>query len=115
MRLMSVWAIAMLAANTAVMTPTQVMTRKAVVGSNPFAVAKTSTVSMGWPLMSGYILATKNTPAATMVAAWIRALTGVGPSMASGNQTGRGTGPDLPTAPQKMSSPMPVGAAVPML
>ena len=27
------------------------------------------------------------TPAATMVAAWISALTGVGPSMASGSQT----------------------------
>ncbi len=31
--------------------------------------------------------ATMNTPAVTMVAAWIRALTGVGPSMASGSQT----------------------------
>jgi len=28
----------------------------------------------------------KNTPAVTIVAAWIRALTGVGPSIASGNQ-----------------------------
>jgi len=31
--------------------------------------------------------ATMYTPAATMVAAWISALTGVGPSMASGSQT----------------------------
>jgi len=33
----------------------------------------------------GDILITKNTPAVTMVAAWIKAETGVGPSMASGN------------------------------
>jgi hypothetical protein len=31
--------------------------------------------------------ATRYTPATTMVAAWIKALTGVGPSMASGSQT----------------------------
>src|SRR6266404_611248 len=53
---------------------------------------------------NGYIRATRNTPAATMVAAWINALTGVGPSMASGNQTWSGNCPDLPTAPQKISS-----------
>ena len=34
----------------------------------------------------GKNLATRNTPAATIVAACINALTGVGPSMASGNQ-----------------------------
>ena len=32
-------------------------------------------------------LATRYTPAVTMVAAWIRAETGVGPAMASGSQT----------------------------
>ena len=36
---------------------------------------------------SGSRRATRNTPAATMVAAWIRAEIGVGPSMASGSQT----------------------------
>src|SRR6266478_666775 len=35
-----------------------------------------------------------------MVAAWIRAETGVGPAMASGSQTCRGTWADLPIAPQ---------------
>ena len=35
----------------------------------------------------GYILPTMNTPAATMVAAWISAETGVGPAMASGSHT----------------------------
>ena len=42
-----------------------------------------------------------NTPAVTIVAAWISALTGVGPSIASGNQTCSGNWADLPTAPQK--------------
>ena len=37
-----------------------------------------------------------------MVAAWMSALTGVGPSMASGSQTCSGTWPDLPAAPQKI-------------
>ena len=53
---------------------------------------------------SGYVRATRKTPAATIVAAWINALTGVGPSIASGNQTCSGNCPDLPTAPQKISS-----------
>ena len=43
-------------------------------------------------------------PAATMVAAWISAETGVGPSIASGSQTWRGSCADLPTAPQKRRS-----------
>ena len=34
-----------------------------------------------------------------MVAAWIRALTGVGPAMASGSQVCSGSCADLPTAP----------------
>jgi hypothetical protein len=44
------------------------------------------------------------TPAATMVAAWISAEIGVGPSIASGNQTCRGNCADFPTAPQKIRS-----------
>ena len=36
---------------------------------------------------NGNIRVTKYTPATTIVAAWINALTGVGPSIASGNQT----------------------------
>src|ERR1043166_7629691 len=63
----------------------------------------------------GYVRATRKTPAATIVAAWISALTGVGPSIASGNHTGKGPWPDFPTAPQKISSAMPVEAAIPML
>ena len=45
------------------------------------------------------------TPAATIVAAWMSALTGVGPSIASGSQTCSGNCAILPTAPQKISRP----------
>ena len=41
----------------------------------------------------------KNTPAVTIVAAWIKAETGVGPSIASGNQTWSKNCADLPIAP----------------
>ena len=44
------------------------------------------------------------TPAVTMVAAWISALTGVGPAMASGSQTYSGICADLPVAPTSSSS-----------
>ena len=44
--------------------------------------------------------ANKNTPAATMVAAWINADTGVGPSIASGNHVSKGNCADLPITPQ---------------
>src|SRR6201981_3340546 len=94
MRLMSAWAMAMSAAISAVVTPIQ-----------------TTTVSEGvTPLIapnekSGYTRATRNTPAATMVAAWINALTGVGPSIASGNQTWRGNWADFPTQPRNTPKP----------
>ena len=44
---------------------------------------------------------TRNTPAVTMVAAWISADTGVGPSIASGNHVCRKSWADLPIAPTK--------------
>ncbi len=47
--------------------------------------------------------ATMYTPAVTMVAAWINAETGVGPSMASGSQTYSGTCADFPVAPKNIS------------
>ena len=43
------------------------------------------------------------TPAVTMVAAWIRAETGVGPSIASGSQVCRPSCADLPIAPMNSS------------
>ena len=45
-----------------------------------------------------------NTPAVTMVAAWISAETGVGPSMASGNQVCSRNCADLPMAPKNSST-----------
>ena len=57
--------------------------------------------------------AIRNTPAATIVAAWMRALTGVGPSMASGSHTCSGNCADLPTAPQKMPMANPVADSPP--
>ena len=55
---------------------------------------------------SGEQRATMNTPAVTMVAAWIRAETGVGPSMASGSQVCRPSWADLPMAPTNSSRQM---------
>src|SRR5580698_10571381 len=43
------------------------------------------------------------TPAVTMVAAWINALTGVGPSIASGSHTYNGSCADFPVAPANSS------------
>ena len=48
---------------------------------------------------SGDMRATMNTPAVTIVAAWISAEIGVGPSMESGSQTCSGICADLPMAP----------------
>src|SRR5450755_4974054 len=50
---------------------------------------------------SGDMRATMKMPAVTMVAAWMSAEIGVGPSIESGNHTCRGTCADLPIAPMK--------------
>src|ERR1700734_3611045 len=50
---------------------------------------------------SGDMRATMKMPAVTMVAAWISAEMGVGPSMESGSHTCSGTCADLPMAPMK--------------
>src|ERR1039458_5816652 len=83
----------MLAAKTAVITPTHVIT---------WSAPGTDATRGECAAIKGYTRATRNTPAATIVAAWMSALTGVGPSMASGNHTCSGTWPDLPMAPQKI-------------
>ena len=54
------------------------------------------------------------TPAVTMVAAWINALTGVGPSIASGSQTYNGSCADFPVAPTKSSIAIAVNVASPI-
>jgi hypothetical protein len=50
---------------------------------------------------SGDIRATMKMPAVTIVAAWISAEIGVGPSIESGSHTCSGTCADLPIAPMK--------------
>src|SRR5581483_9222738 len=52
-------------------------------------------------------------PAVTIVAAWISAETGVGPSIASGSQTWSGNWALLPQAPRKKRRAMPVRTPVP--
>src|ERR1035437_7396998 len=52
-------------------------------------------------------------PAVTMVAAWISADTGVGPSIASGNHTYSGICADFPAAPSTSSSAMAVRKRAP--
>src|ERR1700692_1609425 len=57
---------------------------------------------------SGDMRATMKMPAVTMVAAWISAEIGVGPSMESGSQTCSGTCADLPIAPMNKQMQMTV-------
>ena len=81
---MSLSTHASVAASRAVKAPTQPMS------------ARTS----GTRAKSGCARATMNTPAVTIVAAWISADTGVGPSIASGSHTWSGNWADLPIAPR---------------
>ncbi len=73
-RLMSSCATAITEANRAVKAPVKAIT--------PHAGLPCSTA-----LSRGKIRASRKMPAETIVAAWMRALTGVGPSIASGNHT----------------------------
>src|ERR1700722_15795881 len=59
---------------------------------------------------SGDMRATMKMPAVTMVAAWMSAEIGVGPSMESGSHTCRGTCADLPMAPMNRHTQMRVMA-----
>src|SRR5216683_6001367 len=61
-------------------------------------------MAVGASTNTAFERATMYTPAATIVAAWINAETGVGPSIASGNHTCSGNCADFPTAPQKIRS-----------
>src|SRR4051812_17463768 len=65
----------------------------------PMMVTKESAVSDN--SKSGLMRATMKMPAVTMVAAWISAEIGVGPSIESGSHTCSGTCADLPIAPMK--------------
>ena len=59
---------------------------------------------------SGDMRATMKMPAVTMVAAWISAEIGVGPSIESGSHTCSGTCADLPMAPMNRQMQMTVSA-----
>ena len=50
------------------------------------------------------VRAIRYTPAVTIVAAWISALTGVGPAIASGSHVCSGNCADLPSAPPSSSA-----------
>ena len=88
-RLMSCCATAIDAAKSAVAAPTMAI----VSGTQPYDDVST-----------GPTRVIKNTPAVTIVAAWISAETGVGPSMASGSQKYNGNCALLPHAPTKSST-----------
>ncbi len=94
-RLMSFCTRPTVAAKKAVKAPMKVTTMSAVCDSSN----------------SGDRRASMKTPAVTMVAAWISADTGVGPSMASGSQVCSGTCADLPMAPMNKSRQTTVSAA----
>ena len=87
---MSFWAQPTVAANSAVEAP-MIVTIASVVGAN-------SSI--------GDMRAIRNTPAVTIVAAWISAETGVGPSIASGSQTCSPIWADLPQAPTNSRMPI---------
>ncbi len=62
-------------------------------------ITKTKLKAVSDSSNSGDMRATMKMPAVTMVAAWIKAEIGVGPSIESGSHTCSGTCADLPIAP----------------
>src|SRR5665811_508433 len=84
-RLMSFWIMPRKPMNSAVIAPITI--------TNDSAVSDNAN--------SGDMRATMKIPAVTMVAAWISAEMGVGPSIESGSQMCKGTCADLPMAPTK--------------
>jgi hypothetical protein len=95
MRLMSFWTRPIVAAKNAVVAPKNITTAWAFGASSN----------------SGDNRATMKTPAVTMVAAWISAETGVGPSIASGNQVCSRNWADLPIAPMNSRRQVRVSAS----
>src|SRR5215472_14323203 len=69
-------------------------------------MAPTMASAVGFAAKMKCVRATRYTPAVTIVAAWMSALTGVGPSMASGSQTCSGSCADLAAQARKSSSVM---------
>src|SRR5689334_19247487 len=66
-------------------------------------IEATTTIVDGAEANRGLARATRYTPAFTIVAAWMSAETGVGPSIASGSQTWSGNWALLPIAPANTS------------
>src|SRR5438552_2469078 len=85
---MSHWPIAMKPAISAVAEPIKV----------------TSADDSGAAWKNTLLRTIRNMPAVTIVAAWISALTGVGPAIASGSQTNSGICALLPVTPSSMNS-----------
>src|SRR2546426_8369981 len=71
-------------------------------------IPATTALATGASAYSTLQRATRYTPAVTMVAAWIRAETGVGPCIASGSQVYSGICADFPVHPRKRNSVMAV-------
>ena len=84
---MSGWSAATVPAIRAVAAPTHATT----------VIAELLASKKGWARQ------TKNTPAVTIVAAWMSAETGVGPSIASGSHGNSGICALLPMQPRKRS------------
>src|SRR6202163_3706707 len=77
------------------------MPRKPMNSAVVAPITSTNDSAVGEYLNSGDMRATMKMPAVTMVAAWISAEIGVGPSIESGSHTCSGTCADLPMAPMK--------------
>ena len=73
----------------------------------------TVSIACGECMYSGAIRQVTYTPAVTIVAAWIRADTGVGPAIASGSHTYNGICADFPHAPTNSNSAASVHTPVP--
>ena len=91
---MSHCTIAIVAANRAVNAPSQA----------------TMSAALSETLRNTFARTRRNTPAVTIVAAWMSADTGVGPSIASGSQTWSGNCALLPIAPRNSNSAIAVAA-----
>ncbi len=83
-------------------------TRPIVAATNAVSTPTTATMvsTIGACVKSTAFRPTIYTPAVTIVAAWISAETGVGPSIASGSQTYSGIWALLPVAPMKSKRAM---------
>src|SRR5712691_8699442 len=97
--LMSSLAQPMIAPHSSVTAPTTVIASRAVGDRARIGLDRTI----------------RYTPAVTMVAAWISADTGVGPSIASSSQDCNGSWADLPQAPSSSSNPSAVTTPWPAL